>query len=245
MTYGGVRFRDLNSTERQEGEMTRRHRARPLIIGLLVAALGAALGPATILGAEPDPILLVHGYRGSPSTWSDMIANFRANGRMAFAIDLATEDNVKNAAQIEGFIKAKGWSRADIVAQSMGGLSSRQYIKFLDRTVVDAYVSLGTPQYGIYTACLLPQSYGGQMCPTSGFLRNLNKADDTPGSIYWTTIYSRSDGIVPNSSSRLDGGACFVFEDPGVPHNDMDNDPTIFGHVLQAVDRECAGTFRR
>jgi triacylglycerol lipase len=222
-----------------------RRRAAAWTIALLVAVIGAALAPASILAADPDPILLVHGYRGNPSTWSDMIANFQANGRTAVAIDLASEDNVKNAAQIEAFINDKGWRRVDIVGQSMGGLSARQYIKFLDRTVVDAYVSLGTPQYGIYAACLLPQSYGGQMCPTSRFLRNLNHADDTPGSIYWTTIYSRSDGIVPNSSSRLDGGACFVFEDPGVPHNDMDNDPTIFQHVLMAVDRVCAGTFKK
>jgi len=37
--------------------------------------------------------------------------------------------------------------------------------------------------------------------------------------VYWTTIYSATDGIVPNASSRLDGGACFVFENPGVGHN--------------------------
>ena len=222
-----------------------RRRAAAWMIALLVAVLGGALAPATSLAADPDPILLVHGYRGDPSTWADMIAAFKANGRTAVAIDLATEDNVKNAQQIQAFINAQGWSRVDIVGQSMGGLSSRQYIKFLDRTVVDAYVSLGTPQYGIWSACLLPPSYGGQMCPTSSFLRNLNHADDTPGSIYWTTIYSQSDGIVPTSASRLDGGACFVFEDPGVPHNDMDNDPTIFQHVLMAVDRVCAGTFNK
>jgi triacylglycerol lipase len=222
-----------------------RRRAAAWIVALLVAVIGAALAPTAILAADPDPILLVHGYRGDPSTWSDMIANFQANGRTAVAIDLASEDNVRNAAQIEAFINAQGWSSVDIVAQSMGGLSARHYIKFLDRTVVDAYVSLGTPQYGIYAACLLPPGYGGQMCPTSSFLRNLNHADDTPGSIYWTTIYSRSDGIVPTSASRLDGGACFVYEDPGVPHNDMDNDPTIFQHVLMAVDRVCAGTFKK
>jgi triacylglycerol esterase/lipase EstA (alpha/beta hydrolase family) len=222
-----------------------RRRVAAWTIALLVAIIGAALAPATILAADPDPVLLVHGYRGNPSTWSDMIANFKANGRTAVAIDLATEDNVKNAAQIQRFINDQGWRRVDIVGQSMGGLSSRQYIKFLDKTVVDAYVSLGTPQYGIWSACLLPPSYGGQMCPASGFLKNLNGGDDTPSGVYWTTIYSRTDGIVPTSASRLDGGACFVYEDPGVPHNDMDNDPTIFGHVLKAVDRVCAGTFKK
>jgi triacylglycerol lipase len=215
-----------------------------MAVAVLFGLLGLAL-PGSVVGASPpDPVLLVHGWNGSPSTWGDMITRFAANGRTAVAIDLATEDNVKNAAQIRDFITAQGWSRVDIVAQSMGGLSARYFIKTLGTSAVDTYVSLGTPQYGIWAACFLVQSAGGQMCPTSTFLRNLNSGDDTPTSVYWTTIFSRSDGVVPTSASRLDGGACFVDENPGVPHNDMDNDPTIFGHVLLAVDRSCAGTFK-
>ncbi len=215
-------------------------------VGLAVALVVG--GAAPTMAADPplpDPILLVHGYKGDPATWADMIANFHANGRTAEAIDLASEDNIVNAKAIEAYIVAKGWARVDIVAQSMGGLSSRHYIKVLNPSVVDTYTSLGTPQYGIYAACLLPTSNGGQMCPSSRFLRNLNNGDDTPGSsVYWTTIYSRTDGVVPTSSSRLDGGACHVYEDPGVGHNLMDNDPTIFAHVLAAVDRTCVGTFK-
>lgn len=217
---------------------------RPLVaIVFAVMLVTAAAVPAMARSRPPDPILLVHGYRGSPSTWADMIARFAAAGRTAQAIDLKSEDNVVNAKAIRAYIAAKGWTHVDIVAQSMGGLSARWYLKFLEPSVVDTYTSLGTPQYGIYGACVLPSWYGGQMCPTSSFLRNLNSGDDTPGSVYWTTIYSKNDGIVPTSRSRLDGGACHVYENPGVGHNEMDNDPTIFRHVLAAVDRTCAGTF--
>jgi triacylglycerol esterase/lipase EstA (alpha/beta hydrolase family) len=172
-------------------------------IGRRFVAIGFALalvagGAVPAMAAEPDPVLLVHGYRGSPSTWADMIARFAAAGRTAVAIDLASEDNIVNAKAIAAFITAKGWKRVDIVGQSMGGLSARHY----------------------------------------------NSGDDTPAGVYWTTIYSRTDGIVSNSSSRLDGGACHVFEDPGVGHNSMDNDPTIFQHVLAATNASCAGTFR-
>jgi triacylglycerol lipase len=219
-------------------------RRRFAALGFAVVLLGAGAVPTLAAGA-PDPILLVHGYRGDPATWADMIANFAGVGRTAVAIDLSSEDNIVNARAIGAYITSKGWPRVDIVAQSMGGLSARQYIKFLDPSVVDTYVSLGTPQYGIYAACLLPSWYGGQMCPSSSFLRALNRDDDTPGKAYWTTIYSATDGIVPTSSSRLDGGACFVYENPGVGHNEMDNDPTIFQHVLAAVDRTCVGTFVR
>ena len=211
-------------------------------VGFAVALLGVGTVPAAAAN-PPDPILLVHGFQGDPSTWADMIANFAAVGRTAVAIALPGQDNIVNAKAIQAYIATKGWKRVDIVAQSMGGLSARQYIKFLDSSLVDTYVSLGTPQYGIYAACLLPSWYGGQMCPSSSFLRSLNRGDDTPGKVYWTTIFSATDGIVPTSSSRLDGGACFVYENPGVGHNEMDNDPTIFQHVLAAVDRTCVGTF--
>lgn len=225
----------------------RRLRRRLVAVSLAAIAALSVIAPAA--ANTPDPILLVHGWRGSPTTWGDMIARFAAEGRTAVAIDLTSEDNVRNAAQIRDFIAAKGWTKVDIVGQSMGGLSARYYVKFLGPTVVDTYVSLGTPQYGIYSACLLFQSSGGQMCPSSSFMRNLNNGDDTPAgagatAVSWTTIYSTGDIYVPNSSSRLDGGACHV-QVSGVGHNDMDNDAGIFAHVLAAVNRQpCTGTFK-
>ncbi len=213
-------------------------------LGLAVLLAIGGVGAGSALAADPDPVLLVHGYRGDPSTWADMIARFKAEGRTAVAIDMPSEDNTVNAGKIRDFIAAKGWSRVDLVAQSMGGLSARQFVKFLQTpATIDSYVSLGTPQYGIVSACLLPRTYGGQMCPSSTFLRDLNRDDDTPGSTVWTTIYSTSDGIVPTSSSRLDSGACHV-KVSGVKHNDMDNDAGIFTHVLSAVDGTCTGEFR-
>jgi triacylglycerol lipase len=217
-------------------------RAR-LAIGGLVALLALGAVPAGAFAADPpDPILLVHGYRGDPSTWADMITAF-GPGRTVEAINLPGEDNVANARAIRDLIAARGWSRVDLVAQSMGGLSARYLVKGLKSKSIDAYVSLGTPQYGLSAACLLPYTFGGQMCPSSRFLRDLNRGDDTPGQTDWTTIYSTSDGIVPVSSSRLDGGACHV-EVSGVGHNEMDNDPGIFAHVLAAVDGTCTGTIR-
>jgi len=157
-------------------------------------------------------------------------------GRTVVAIDLATEDNVKNADAIAALIKANKWSSVDIVGQSMGGLSGRYFAKFRRASVnVDSYVSLGTPQYGIYSACLLPAWYGGQMCPRSSFLATINNGDDTPGSTAWTTIYSTNDEYVPNSSSRLDGGACHV-QVSGPSHNTMDNDQVVMDAVFKAIN---------
>jgi triacylglycerol lipase len=210
----------------------------------LLFALAVLVAPGAVLGAPPDPVLLVHGYRGNPSTWADMTAFLEAHGRTVEAIDLPGEDNVVNARAISTFLRDRDWTRVDLVGQSMGGLSARQFVKSIKSPVtVDAYVSLGTPQYGIWAACVLPSWYGGQMCPTSSFLRDLNRGDDTPGKTAWTTIYSTDDEYVPVSATRLDGGACYV-QVSGVTHNYMDNDPGIMADVLTALDGGCPGEMR-
>ena len=219
-------------------------RAKRWIAAAILGVLTVVVLPTGAAAADSDPVLLVHGWRGSPSTWAEMIGRFADAGRQAEAIALPGQDNIKNAQAIRDFIANKGWDRVDIVAQSMGGLSARYFIKTIGTSKVDTYVSLGTPQYGLLSACLLGSTQGGQMCPSSSFLRGLNSGDDTPTDVYWTTIYSRKDGLVPTSASRLDGGACHVFEDPGVPHNDMDNNEAIFSHVLDATNGTCDGTFK-
>ena len=214
----------------------------PLVL-VLVLAVPVAAAAVVAPDPTPDPILLVHGYRGAPSTWNDMKAFLQSNGRTVEAIALPSQDNIKNAQAILDFVTSKGWDSVDLVGQSMGGLSARYFTKSVQsQVVVDAYISLGTPQYGISSACLLPSWYGGQMCPSSSFLKTLNKGDDTPGKTAWTTIFSTDDEYVPNASSRLDGGACSV-QVSGPTHNWMDNDPTVMGHVLTAVDGGCPGTF--
>jgi triacylglycerol lipase len=211
---------------------------------MLVFALLAATGVAPVAAASLDPVLLVHGYRGSPSSWADMKAYLEGQGRKVYAIDLPGENNIDNAKAIASKLRELRWSRVDLVGQSMGGLSARWFTKFVAKgTKVDAYVSLGTPQYGIWSACTLPSWYGGQMCPRSSFLATLNEGDDTPGDTFYTTIYSTGDWYVPNSASRLDGGACFVqVED--VSHNDMDNVSSVQTATAAALDGACEGTFR-
>ena len=217
---------------------------RRLLVPVLAAGLLAAAVPGAVSAAGPDPVLLVHGYRGSPGTWADMKAFLEANGRTVVAIDLPGEDNIANAKAIASRLKRLGWRTVDLIGQSMGGLSARWFAKYVRSSVaVNAYVSLGSPQYGLASACVLPYTYGGQMCPSSAFLRDLNAGDDTPGSAAWTTIYSTNDELVSNTSSRLDGGACFV-QVSGPSHNTMDNDATVMAHTLAAIDGGCPGELR-
>jgi triacylglycerol lipase len=216
--------------------------AVPLTFAVVLIAATAVV--TSVSAGSPDPVLLVHGYRGSPSSWADMKTYLEGQGREVYAIDLPGENNIDNAKAIAAKLRELRWTQVDIVGQSMGGLSARWFTKFVAKgTKVDAYVSLGTPQYGIWSACTLPSWYGGQMCPNSSFLARLNKGDDTPGDTSYTTIYSTGDWYVPNNASRLDGGACFVQVD-GISHNDMDNVSIVQAATAEALDGVCSGTFR-
>jgi triacylglycerol lipase len=228
---------------------------RITVIAACIAALTLAAFSVARPGAHPpaeavtiNPVVLVHGFTGSPSSMATLKSNLEAQGRQAFSIDYSTENNVTNANQLATFINSvkaqTGAAKVDLVVHSMGGLSSRYYLKNLGGTAnVSEFVSLGSPHYGVISACLLPSSFGGQMCPFSSFLSSLNSGDDTPGSLLYTTIYSTGDSTVPNSSSRLDGGACFK-QVTGVSHSGLTTNATVFTHVLAAVDGVCPGTFQ-
>ena len=230
---------------------------KSLILGPMVALAlfaataitsGLAPGGATSEAATGDPVVLVHGWNGSASSMATLKANFEASGRQAFSLTLPGQNNVTNAQALATFIasvKAQtGASKVDLVAHSMGGLSTRYYLKNLGGTAnVAQYVSLGSPHYGLALACFLGTNSGGQMCPFSSFLSALNSGDDTPGSLLYTTIYSTDDGLVPTSSSRLDGGACFE-QVSGVSHTQLTQNSSVFLLVLAAVDGTCYGVFQ-
>jgi triacylglycerol lipase len=219
-----------------------------LVLFTGAAITGSQPGGGTSEAATANPVVLVHGWNGSASSMATLKANFEASGRQAFSLTLPGQNNVTNAQTLATFIasvKAQtGASQVDLVAHSMGGLSTRYYLKNLGGTAnVAQYVSLGSPHYGLALACFLGTNSGGQMCPWSSFLSALNSGDDTPGAPYYTTIYSTDDGLVPTSSSRLDGGACYE-QVSGVSHTQLTQNSSVFLLVLAATDGVCYGTFK-
>ena len=223
----------MPSTDRRPQRPVAMRRLRAVLIAAVL--LGVAAAPAR--GATPDPILLIHGFQGSVGNFSELQPWLQAGGRTVVALSLPSQDNKVNAQYIKDQIAARGCTRVDLVMHSMGALSGRYLIKSLGgAATVQAYVSLGATQYGVYPACFLPSFYGGQMCPWSSFLSSLNSGDDTPNGPAWATIYSRNDEVVPYSRSKLDGGACH-FEVSGITHDGLLHSPTvIFPRILAALD---------
>lgn len=98
--------------------------------------------------------VFVHGVNGSSANYATMIARLVADGWPAdhlFAFDAADPKwgcNLDNAAAIKQLVEhamdVTGQARVDLVAHSMGTLSSRYYVKNLGgKDVVNTYVTLG------------------------------------------------------------------------------------------------------
>lgn len=139
---------------------------------------------------ERHPILFVHGWNSSGAIWGTMISRFKADGwtdaQLASWSYNTSQSNATTAKQIaskvDSILAATGASRVDVITHSMGGLSSRYYLKNLGGDAkVDAWVSLGGPNHGTTSAYGCLQTACLEMRPGSTFLKNLNAQDETPG----------------------------------------------------------------
>ena len=193
--------------------------------------------------ARPDPVLLVHGFRGSSSGWRPLEASLRAQGYRDSeidAIDYAAEaSNVDVARQIareaDALRARTGAARIDVVSHSMGAISSRYWMERLGGAAhVDAWVSLagvneGTVwAYGCYV--LAPCR---EMVPTSSVLDRLNDGLlATTGATRYGAWWSPcDDAIVPRANAELPGA--HNVETACLGHTEMRTDPQVLAQVVE------------
>lgn len=194
------------------------------LLFILLTILSGCLfdNPIKIPSPQPDytkdPVVFVHGFLGGSWNFDILKEYLKADGwppEYLFAINYSdnTGCNEKNAEELKTFIdnvlSTTGKSKVDIVAHSMGGLSTRYYIKYLGGDVkVSDVVTLGTPNHGTLCAGVAVVTCGAQqMIPKSDFLNKLNSGDETPGqNVKWTQIWSNTDECnCPPTNSILDG----------------------------------------
>jgi triacylglycerol lipase len=186
--------------------------------GLLVAALAAlALCAPTIAGiaAAHTPILFVHGWRGSESNWTTMIERFTRDGWRREELNNwrynTSQSNVRTASEVktkvEEILSRTRAAKVDLITHSMGGLSTRYYVKNLGGTEkVEKWVSLGGPNHGTTTANSCSEESCVEMRIGSTFLTRLNEGDETPGTVAYATWWSSCDEFInPDESVLLTG----------------------------------------
>jgi len=214
----------------------RRSFALVLVVGI------TALAPAA--ASAHDPILFVHGWNSNSSTWNTMINRFTADGWTAAELNNwsynFSQSNATTASQIatkvNQILAATGAAKVDLISHSMGGLSTRYYVRNLGGGAkVDDYVSLGGPNHGTNTASFCFSTACREMRIGSSFLSALNSGDETPDvGVNWMTWWSPCDGVInPDSSVALNGAtntqtAC-------MSHSALHEDATVYAQVRDAV----------
>src|SRR3954471_23089431 len=218
--------------------MTTLRRSSALVLVLAITALAPAAASAH------DPILFVHGWNSNSSTWNTMISRFTADGWTAAELNNwsynYSQSNATTASQIatkvNQILAATGAAKVDLISHSMGGLSTRYYVRNLGGGAkVDDYVSLGGPNHGTNTASFCFSTSCKEMRIGSSFLSALNSGDETPDvGVNWMTWWSPCDEVInPDSSVALNGAtntqtAC-------ISHSSLHEDATVYAQVRDAV----------
>jgi len=207
---------------------------------LVAVVLGLAL-PAS--ASANDPILFVHGWNSSGSTWTTMISRFQADGWTSSELNNWSynyrQSNATTASEIrtkvDSILAATGAAKVDVITHSMGGLSSRYYAKNLGGDAkIDEWVSLGGPNHGTDTAWGCFDTSCVEMRRGSSFLTALNSGDETPGAPNYRTWWSPCDEVInPDSSVALSGAtntqtAC-------ISHSGLKENATVYAQVREFV----------
>ena len=221
---------------------------RVVLATLVLLAAMAVLSPTPGRADTGYPVLLVHGGIGSPVDFNQMVGWLIADGYRPYTVNLGfpgidtAANSEKIRARADQIRAATGASKVHLVGHSMGGLSARYYIKILGGLPhVASYTAFGTPQHGNPDGCFLVPD----QCLSSPILQRLNRGDDTPGRIHYTSIASRQAyGEEANGVWHpLDHGACLPLIDGG-PHATEPRNVMIYEAVKDGLNSTCPPEWR-
>ena len=222
-------------------------RARWPVAAALLLAASCAASPSPPLPAGAVPVVLVHGYGAEPSVFDGVRDHLEGVGYPPghlLAVDLEPADggNADAAtgaltAAVEEVLARTGAGpdgEVDLVAHSMGALSSRWYATVVRPDRVRTLITVGGANHGTDALCGEPTPGGHDLCPAFGELPGsvqvrLNGTPaapvdetpygagaDRPGTVpvppdgrrairYASLLVPGDRWIVPGSSSELDG----------------------------------------
>jgi triacylglycerol esterase/lipase EstA (alpha/beta hydrolase family) len=233
-----------------------------VLTGVVLFVLGSGVAIAAARTKGPgvrrlDPVLLVHGFRGSSHGWHALIATLEAKGYRASeitAIDYGNDESnidiAHDIARAAAALRAStGASRIDVVSHSMGAISSRYYLERLGGAAhVDAWVSLAGVNEGTvwaYGCYVLTQCR--EMVPTSSVLSELNDDFHAPSATTSsaTTRYGAwwspcDEAIIPRSNAELPGA--HNVETACLDHTDVRTDPHVLAQVAQFLAQPTIGS---
>lgn len=185
----------------------------------------------------------MHGYNSAGLVWLVMVNRFRQDGwtdgelfSWTYDTHLSNWDTARLIAQkVDAILAQTGARRVDIVAHSMGSLSSRAYLRGSSGNQVDAWVSLAGPNHGTEAAYNCSDVSCAEMRPDSAFLTELNAGDETPDAVRYGTWWSPCDEVIrPLGSVALLGA--FNTQTSCLSHSQLLVDAGVYQQVRDFLD---------
>jgi triacylglycerol esterase/lipase EstA (alpha/beta hydrolase family) len=214
-----------------------------LLIGSAFDQADAEMAPAQAHKAPAArPVLLVHGFGGTKSSWSLLARVLRAQGLTVDAITYppfgASVEQLADqlVAEVERLLSQTGADKVHLVGHSLGGVVIAQAIagRRLDG-LVDTVVTLGSPFGGSPWANLLPFGEIVQaLRQGSPLLRRLATVP-LPDGVRWLAFTAALDIIVPGLRSVPAHAQVETITVGGVGHLGMLLSQQVVGRIVEAL----------
>lgn len=151
----------------------------------VVLAIGCPVQSTACVNLQRRPVMFVHGSGLSPDSWNEMVESFRKHGYPTshlLAVRLVPND-ASNPRSAERFISpavkellltatraseragCRAPTKVDIVAHSMGSVSSRWYASQIDATRVRNLVGITPANHGTDALCGHAGEGNQELCP--------------------------------------------------------------------------------
>jgi triacylglycerol lipase len=217
-------------------------RRKVTVLAGMACAVAALAVPA--VAQARDPILFVHGWNSSASTWNTVVSRFAADGWTSAELNTwsynTAQSNATTAQQlatkVNSVLAATGAAKLDLISHSMGGLSTRYYVKNLGGGAkVDEFISLAGPNHGTSWAygCFWNTSCV-EMRPGSSFLNALNSGDETPSTPRYGTWWSPCDEVINPDTSTILSGATNT-QTSCLSHSGVKDSAAVYAQVREFV----------
>ncbi len=217
--------------------------------------------PCEPTAEHPYPVVLVHGtFETMDQNWAVLAPQLKEKGYCVFALNYGNrglgpiQDSARELGVfVDNVLGYTGADKVSLVGHSQGGMMPRYWIKNLGgKKKVEDLVGIAPSNYGTELRQVDFEAALGisSPCPAceqqragSGFLRDLNRGDDTPGRGSFTQIATDDDEvIIPYTRSFLKGKARtenITLQDynGGLPvtHQNIYNDPFVQELVFDAL----------